>query len=89
MLSEYFKTRRQIEIISEPVFQKYDNFINLLQKDAPKVLPLTGFHLKLQRIHGSTTGLVWFGFMANQPLLVINAESIYIHMNSSISNNSV
>ena len=34
-------------------------------------------------------GLVWFGFMVHQPLSVIIAKSIFIHSNSSISNNSV
>ena len=33
--------------------------------------------------------LVWFGFMAYQSPLVINAKSIFIHINSSILNNSV
>ena len=34
-------------------------------------------------------GLIWFGFMAHQPLKVINAKSIFIHINSFISNNLV
>ena len=32
---------------------------------------------------------IWFGFIAHQTLLVINTKSIFIHLNSSISNNSV
>ena len=32
--------------------------------------------------------LVWFGLMVHQLLWVINAKSIFIHINSSISNNS-
>ena len=32
---------------------------------------------------------VLLGLMASQPLWVINAKSIFIHMNSSISHNSV
>ena len=31
----------------------------------------------------------WFDFMENQPLLVINANSILIHTNKSIPKNSV
>ena len=34
-------------------------------------------------------GLVWFGLMAYQPLKVINAKSIFIHISSSTLNNSV
>ena len=32
---------------------------------------------------------VWFAFVAHKSLLVINAKSIFIHINSSISNKSV
>ena len=47
----------------------------------------TGFVVLFYGI--STFGLVWFGFMAHQPLLVTNVNSTFIHINSSISNNSV
>ena len=33
--------------------------------------------------------LVWTGFMEHQPLWLFNAKYIFIHMNSSILNNSV
>ena len=33
--------------------------------------------------------LDWLGFIAYQPLKVIDAKSIFIHINSSISNNSL
>ena len=32
---------------------------------------------------------VWFAFITHQPLWVINAKSIFIYINSSISNNSI
>ena len=32
---------------------------------------------------------VWFDFVAHQPLEVLNAKSIFIHIASFISNNSV
>ena len=34
-------------------------------------------------------GLVWFDFIALQPLWVINAKSKFIHINGSISGNSI
>ena len=42
-------------------------------------------YTSMNRMKGSRWnwfGLIWFGFMAHQPLLVIHAESIFIHINN-------